>query len=311
VAILASKPVSVTGYEDDAIYRDFIMSSVTATGSGVGPISRDPWALHLNPVFTVPDSPSGYTLSRITVRANTDASLSPWLRYELTDVLNVLLQSVVTSVSPVGYVDTLCRLSDLSLKTTKGHLEIEAKIASIPERISPNLISHTRKSDQSSGLLSHADPVSEKDRDTGRTKQETSHPRLARELREMTGLSASSLGHAFGVSREQYSRWISGKPISDIRHGQLVFLHTVAREMVRRLGADQARVWIHKPIEGVHTPATLLELRTFDKFYREVVAIPDPEPVRDGSIISLSAPVAVDDENEDEGDEPWSPYDCR
>lgn len=305
MTIVESRPISVTGYTRDTIYQDFAMSSVTATGSGIDPTSLGPWMFHLNPVFRVLDSPTGHTLSRITIRASEGSGSSRLLRQELADVLNVLLQSVITAASPVGYVDALRRVSDFSLKSSSGHLEIEARITSAPVEAIARSVSLPSEPSQQQHL---EDPTQQNESLSGQADQESNHPRLASELRAMTGLSASALGDAFGVSREQYSRWISGKAISDIRHGQLIFLHTVAREMVRRLGIDQARIWIHTPIDGDLTPAKFLELRRFDKFYREVTAIPDPEPVKQGSIISLSAPVSTPDDDEgDDDDEPWSP----
>jgi hypothetical protein len=126
----------------------------------------------------------------------------------------------------------------------------------------------------------------------------------------MTGLSARVLASAFGISREQYSRWVSGKPISDIRKGQLQFLHTVVRELLRRLGKEDARAWLHMPIDGAITPVALLESRQFDKFYRYVVSLPPP-PVspKDVGLLSLSAPMQDTDEEESPADQPWSPYD--
>jgi transcriptional regulator with XRE-family HTH domain len=137
------------------------------------------------------------------------------------------------------------------------------------------------------------------------------HSRLAGDLRDMTGLSAAVLARAFGVSREQYSRWVSGKPISDIRHGQLQFLHTVVRELVRRLGASGARTWLHTPTNGTATPVDLLRSRQLERFYREVVALPVIPSAADSTMMSLSAPIQVSDDEEDAEGDPWSPYDSR
>ncbi|GAA0840792.1 hypothetical protein ACFQVD_39715 [Streptosporangium amethystogenes subsp. fukuiense] len=133
---------------------------------------------------------------------------------------------------------------------------------------------------------------------------------LAREVREMSGLGARLLGAALGVTREQYSRWANGHPISDVRLGQLRFLHTLVRDLVRRLGPDGARAWLHTPLNGARTPVDLLTSRRFDLLHRAIVAVEDPRPVAEGVFVAL----AVADETElpgddvDDDDEPWSPY---
>lgn len=138
------------------------------------------------------------------------------------------------------------------------------------------------------------------------------HARLAREIREMSGLAASALGTAFGVSREQYSRWISGNAISAARHGQLQFLHTLLRDLVRKVGPQDAQIWLRTPVEDRGAPADLLKARKFEQLYRRIVAIPDPMPIENGTVVALSVaedPLDDEDFDSDDSDEPWSPYD--
>ncbi|MFD4540875.1 hypothetical protein [Streptomyces bauhiniae] len=156
--------------------------------------------------------------------------------------------------------------------------------------------------------LSHAD-------ETVDTQDEpvSVHARLANELRVMTGLGAGRLATALGVTREQYSRWANGAPISDTKHGQLRYLHTVFADLVRRLGPAEARVWLQTPIEGNHTPVELLTSRQWNELHRRVVQVHDPTPVVDGVMVSLLAPIVDDEDNpEDLGEldeaEAWSPY---
>ncbi|MEV0093383.1 hypothetical protein [Streptomyces sp. NPDC050738] len=143
--------------------------------------------------------------------------------------------------------------------------------------------------------------------------EQTTHARLANELREMTGLGAAKLATALGVSREQYSRWAGGAPISDLRHGQLSYLHTVMADLVRRLGAAEARVWLQTPIDGEITPVELLTSRRWSELHRRVVVLHDAAPVVDGVRVSLLAPIVDRGDNPEdleavEGEDAWSPY---
>lgn len=138
---------------------------------------------------------------------------------------------------------------------------------------------------------------------------EPPHARLARELREITGLSAASIGAALGVTREQYQRWVAGGAISDTRHGQLIYLHTIAVDVIRRLGPEKATLWWKTPVEADATPEDLLRRRRADRVYRLVAAIPDPAPVVDGVLHGLPIQDDVEfDENDDSAGGAWSPY---
>jgi len=115
----------------------------------------------------------------------------------------------------------------------------------------------------------------------------------------MTGLSAATLGCSFGVTCEQYQRWLAGTPISTVRHGQLVFTHTVVSDVARRLGVEAAHIWWRTPIDGATTPADLLTLRRLDDVYKAVLDAHQ----------SLPRQMDLDDWGEDDAPgEPWSPY---
>lgn len=142
---------------------------------------------------------------------------------------------------------------------------------------------------------------------------EVRHARLATELREMTGLPAASLGRALGVTREQYQRWLRGDPISTIRYGSLVHLHTIAVEVGRKVGGESI-VWWRTPDGSGETPEGLLVKRLVDRVHRLVSSLPDAAPVVGGRIVALpaQAPRDLDDADTSEGDDPdedpWSPY---
>jgi len=130
----------------------------------------------------------------------------------------------------------------------------------------------------------------------GRTPSDA---RLAQDLKDMTGLSAATLGCSFGVTCEQYQRWLAGTPISTVRHGQLVFTHTVVSDVARRLGVEAAHIWWRTPIDGATTPADLLTLRRLDDVYKAVL----------NAHQSLPRQMDLDDWGEDDAPgEPWSPY---
>lgn len=139
---------------------------------------------------------------------------------------------------------------------------------------------------------------------------EASHARLARELRALTGLPAAVIGASLGVTREQYQRWVAGSSISDTRHGQLIYLHTVAVDVARRLGQPMARLWWKTPVEAGVTPEELLKRRRADRVYRLAAAIPDPAPIAGGLLRGLPLQDGRNDEPDEGADrgEAWSPY---
>lgn len=287
---------SVTGYQQDDVSRDLVRSSVEATGCGIDLTWASAWPEKF--WFTGPQRPSqSLSLSRVIIRVapGVAAHRSHSLAI-LIDAVGKAWQSATPAPTALLLVDLLAESSDISVSSAGGSLEIEANVGSgfnEPDEAVRTSTSQSGSANVPEGAI------------------EASHSRLAKELREMTGLGASTLGGIFGVSREQYSRWAGGNSISDIRHGQLIFLHTVIRDLVRRLGGPHARAWLHQPIDGATTPLEILQHRQFDRFYRQVSSLPDDEPIVAGKIVSLPAPAGIDnDENDDvEADTPWSPYD--
>ena len=141
------------------------------------------------------------------------------------------------------------------------------------------------------------------------------HALLAAELREITGLPAASLGAALGVTREQYQRWLAGSAISTIREGQLEYLATIAADVSRRLGGDQATVWWRTPTAEGLTPEALLKRRLVDRVHEMVTKLSDPRPIAGDTYVALlhQTSADIDDdpfENEDTP-EAWSPYTKR
>jgi hypothetical protein len=138
------------------------------------------------------------------------------------------------------------------------------------------------------------------------------HALLARDLRELTGLPAATLGASLGVTREQYQRWLRGSPISTIRHGQLGYLHTIAADAVRRLGLEEAHIWWRTPFSVGTTPEQLLTARLIDRLHRIVSELPDPAPVVGDVLVALPAqqPIEFDPDEElvQDGDDSWAPY---
>jgi transcriptional regulator with XRE-family HTH domain len=281
---------SVTGYQQDTISRELVRSSVEATGCGIDPASAWPdnfW-------FTGSEE-STQTLSPSRVIIRMASGVAAHRSRSLANFVDAVAKAWRPAASvplPLLLVDLLTKSPDLSVSSSGGSLEIETTLGN-----DFNESDEARRPSASKSIS--------KDSQVGADK--ASHARLARDLREMTGLSASALGGIFGISREQYSRWVSGNPISDVRHGQLIFLHTVVRELVRRLEVPRARAWLHQPIDGTATPLDMLQHRQFDKFYRQVSELPDNEPIVAGKIASLPPPAEMDNDDDDD-DMPWSPY---
>lgn len=182
-------------------------------------------------------------------------------------------------------------------RDSKGHLRIELvwpqpESASDPDHVSLELRISTARS-------------------SAKKARSGTHSRLARELRALTGLPASALAMAFGVTREQYQRWVSGRPISDVRHGQLIYAHTIAAEVARKLGSDQAPVWWRTQLSSGETPEQLLRRRNLALVYESVVSLPDPRPVVDDVELGLRPRDDGWSEEPPEGIEAqddWSPY---
>lgn len=151
-------------------------------------------------------------------------------------------------------------------------------------------------------------------------QNDIAHTRLAREVREMTGLPAATLAAALGVTREQYQRWLRGDPISVIRHGLLVHLHTVVADATRRLGPD-ARLWWRTPVADGVSPEQLLTDRLVDRVHRLISELPDANPIVAERVVALPVQQLRDfdenddldenddvDANDENSDVSWSPY---
>jgi transcriptional regulator with XRE-family HTH domain len=136
------------------------------------------------------------------------------------------------------------------------------------------------------------------------------HAEIARELRDMSGLSAALLGDGFGVSREQYQRWMSGSPISDIRYGQVMFLHTIARELLRKVGEEGGRLWWQTPGPDGVLPKSLVQQRLLDRVHRLVMAENDALGHGGPSLLAASVDAIGLADGVDEDEDPWSPYEA-
>jgi hypothetical protein len=293
-AITYHTSTSATGYSEDPVSQDLAWHATNVTGSEIGAILGGAWTSRLQlPAHLMRWEVSNTALpSVIKLILSSDVPLS---------ALHACARAVTqawnssSSVPPaLRFTPLLNEVSEFSFGIVDRRFEVEATLAS------PNPA--TLLPERSSSDPHHAPHA------PGSSAEAPPHARLARELRDMTGLSASILGSAFGVSREQYSRWVGGKPISDTRHGQLQFLHTVVRELIRRLGSSEARVWLHRPLDDLVTPVDLLQGRKFDRFYREVIALPDSDSAAVRTKISLTAPLPTPEDVYDQGT-PWSPYD--
>jgi hypothetical protein len=284
---------SMTGSPEDPLASDPAWHSTSITGADIGFASGDLWATRFelsglrvqweaNPNVAFP----------FVIRFNVDDQVSP-------DVLLSCARAVTQAWNSTAYVSPALRFADLLFEASELNVDLVGRRYEVQATLTAPVVSSPvteSPAPRRAGASVPADATS------------APHARLARELREMTGLGAAVLGSVFGVSREQYSRWISGKPISDVRHGQLQFLHTVVRELVRRLGPNQARAWLHKPLGDLTVPVDLLRDRQLDRFYRSVTSLQEPESLATRSKIALTFPAPAAEDEEGRQD-PWSPYD--
>jgi hypothetical protein len=288
--------IPVTGPFSDELQRYSVLAAIGGTGSTT--TSPSDWVRELLLIVgTGAAFAAQNPIVRVTVRADPDTVTFSTLR-NCVDSLAYAWQRR-SSVPPLlKCAELLGSQSALSMTGGDWGYELEATPTEVPRELETE---SARSTAEVGGR-----------RSTDESGSAPPHSRLAADLRDMTGLSTATLGSAFGVSREQYSRWISGRPISDSRHGQLQFLHTVVRELLRRLGTTNARVWLHQPIDGTRRPIDLLTTRQFDRFYREVVALPirSDEPHAGEPFLPLLAPLedSGDDDSSAMESEPWSPY---
>ena len=139
-----------------------------------------------------------------------------------------------------------------------------------------------------------------------RRKQD--HSIHARELRDLTGLTTATLASAFGVTREQYQRWVAGGAISDARRDTLRSLVTIARNVHRVLGVD-ASAWWRVGVDGGPTPTDLMVARKHDELLRCAASAVGGLTQSGEVLLGLIAPdeVSRDDDGETDAD-PWNPY---
>lgn len=279
---------SGTGYPEDPVSQDLAWHATNVTGSEIG----GAWASRLQlPAHLMRWEVSAFpSVIRLSLSSDVPLAALHACARAVTQAWNS-----TSSVPPVfRFTPLLSEVSEFSFGIVDRRFEVEATLASAR---SASLLPENPSSEP------HHPPQA-----PDSSAETPPHARLARDLRDMTGLSASILGSAFGVSREQYSRWVSGKPISDTRHGQLQFLHTIVRELIRRLGSSEARVWLHRPLDDFLTPVDLLRGRKFDRLYREVIALPGSDSAAVRTRVSLTAPLPTPEDVQDQGT-PWSPYD--
>jgi len=251
------------------------------TGTGLSQLSRAAIAATINPAWT-----SSAAKLVLNIEGG-DAVSSSWLAELVSRV--VLLRDRAGDITSLGVP------SARILRDAFGSLVIE--VTATPQPSESTSITEPREK-----------PIG---RIADISQNLSDHTRLAAELRGMTGLPASLLASAFGVSREQYQRWLAGKAISTVRHGQLTYLHSIAREIVRKLGERPARVWWHTPGADGRAPEALLADRNLGALYSWAVSIHDPQPVEGSTLPGLRRADESWDEDPPDGIEDqadWSPY---
>ncbi len=83
----------------------------------------------------------------------------------------------------------------------------------------------------------------------------------AREVRELSGLSAGRLGDVFPVHREIFQRWTSGKPPSAANLERLLALRHFLRALAERVADPNS--WLLSPLdEGAASPTAYEVLKT-------------------------------------------------
>jgi hypothetical protein len=288
-------PTSITGYPEDLVSRDLAWQTASVTGSEIRTAFNDPWASQFQLLAQRARWEAANATFPSIVRLNLSGDVPLTALRACAQALTQAWNSNVSVPPVLRFTALLNEASELSVGIVDRRFEVEATLAASARALQPP-------------KRPVPDHPHHRPSPPGASTASPTHARLARDLRDMTGLGASTLGGTFGISREQYSRWISGKPISDIRYGQLQFLHTVVRELIRRLGTSEARAWLHKPLGDLKTPVDLLRGRQLDRFYHEVTAISGSESPAPITSISLTAPVPTSEDLQDQGD-PWTPYD--
>jgi len=118
-----------------------------------------------------------------------------------------------------------------------------------------------------------------------------SHSVAAKNLRDMTGLSAGELAAMLGVSREAYQRWLGGGAIKGLNEEHLRYLYGLMAEGQRRIGRQGLSAWLRTPVhlasQVSETPIGLLNKGLFTAVHSLIVELPDPNPVVDGRYVAL------------------------
>ncbi len=284
---------SITGYHGSSLLQDQAWATYS-TGADIGSAVGDVWAFRFEiPALRVKWEAAHDVAFPFIIRLNVGQGVSPTALKACAHALTEAWNSTAAVPPVFRFTDLISEASELSFGIVGHRYEVAATLT---DQHAPHYLEKTSPTGRSA-----SGPRST-------TAAQPSHARLSKELREMSGLSAFDLGRSLGVTREQYSRWTSGKPISEIRHGQLQFLHTVLRELIRRLGADNAKVWLRTPIDGVITPADLMRDRRFDSLYQMISSIQDPEDKATRNRMALSAPLSTPEYEQDHDDDPWNPY---
>lgn len=87
---------------------------------------------------------------------------------------------------------------------------------------------------------------------------DTAH--LAREVRDLSGLSAGRLAELFPVERETYQRWITGSPPSSANEERLLAIRHFLRELTHRV--SNVRTWLLAPlVDGADSPSAFEVLK--------------------------------------------------
>lgn len=83
---------------------------------------------------------------------------------------------------------------------------------------------------------------------------------LAREVRDLSGLSAARLAELFPVERETYQRWITGSPPSSANEERLLAIRHFLRELTHRV--SNVRTWLLAPlVDGADSPSAFEVLK--------------------------------------------------
>jgi transcriptional regulator with XRE-family HTH domain len=118
---------------------------------------------------------------------------------------------------------------------------------------------------------------------------------VAKEVRNLSGLSAERLGEIFPVERESYQRWISGRTVpSPANLERLLALRHFLRELPNRV--PEPKSWLLSPLgEGTAspTPHQLLKAGNLAELWNALADLPSSAPrytrqSADGSTLTVT-----------------------